>query len=89
MKFINSIPKLVLVEAYYFISKVKRYHRSLRYAYEIVIIKQLELFNANWLQIVVKAINDIIGSNGLILTLLIFEAYLKITELDLPNPTVE
>tara|TARA_R110002060_G_scaffold57298_1_gene67562 strand:+ start:122 stop:241 length:120 start_codon:yes stop_codon:yes gene_type:complete len=38
---------------------------------------------------VVKAINNIIGLNGLILTLLIFGAYLKMTELDLSNFIVE
>ena len=38
---------------------------------------------------VIKAINDIIRSNGLIPMLLIFGAYLRITELDLPNLTIE
>ena len=31
---------------------------------------------------IIKAINNIIKSNGLILTLLVFEAYFKITELN-------
>ena len=47
LRFVDSTLKLVLVKAYYFISKVKRYHYPLRCAYEIVIAKQLELFNAN------------------------------------------
>ena len=38
---------------------------------------------------VIKAINDIIRSNGLIPMLLIFGAYLRITELDLSNLTIE
>jgi len=37
----------------------------------------------------VKAINDIIEPNELILTLLVFGAYLKITELDSPNPIIK
>ena len=35
-----------------------------------------------------KAINDFIGLNGLIPTLLVFGAYLYIVESDIPNPTV-
>jgi len=38
---------------------------------------------------VIKVINDIVESNELILMLLIFRAYLKITELDSSNPTIE
>ena len=35
-----------------------------------------------------KAINNFIGLNGLIPTLLVFKAYLYIVESDIPNPTV-
>jgi len=35
-----------------------------------------------------KAINNSIGSNGLIPTLLVFRAYPRIVESDVPNPTV-
>ena len=35
-----------------------------------------------------KAINDSIGPNGLIPTLLVFGAYLYIVESDAPNPIV-
>ena len=38
---------------------------------------------------VIKAINDIIRSNGLIPTLLIFRAYFKITELNSFNSIIE
>ena len=34
------------------------------------------------LQIAFKAINDIAGLNGLVLTLLVYSAYLRITEYD-------
>jgi len=78
-----------LVKAYHLINKVKRYYRPLRRAYEIVTEKYLELFDTNQLQMAIKAINNIIKSNGLIPTLLIFRAYLKITELDLPNPIIK
>jgi len=35
-----------------------------------------------------KAINNSIGPNGLIPTLLVFRAYLYIVESDVPNPIV-
>ena len=35
-----------------------------------------------------KAINDFIGSNSLIPTLLVFRAYLYIVESNIPNPIV-
>jgi len=35
-----------------------------------------------------KVINDSIGPNGLIPTLLVFGAYPRIVESDVPNPTV-
>jgi hypothetical protein len=35
-----------------------------------------------------KAINDSVGPNGLIPTLLVFGAYLRIVESDAPNPIV-
>ena len=35
-----------------------------------------------------KAINNFIGPNGFIPTLLVFKAYLYIIESDAPNPTV-
>ena len=88
-RFIGSTFKLVLIKAYHLISKVKRYHWLLRRAYEIVMEEHLKLSNANQLQMAVKAINDTVGPNGLIPTLLVFGAYPRMTELDPPNPTVE
>ena len=35
-----------------------------------------------------KVINNFIGFNGLILTLLVFEAYLYIIKSDVPNPII-
>ena len=35
-----------------------------------------------------KAINDFVGSNGLIPTLLVFGAYPRIVKFNTPNPTV-
>ena len=35
-----------------------------------------------------KALNDTAGPDGLVLTLLVFSAYPRITKLDAPSPTV-
>ena len=77
------------MKAYYSIDKVKRYYQLLRRAYKIITKKHSKLSNANQLQIAIKAINNIIKSNELIPTLLVFEAYLKITELNPPNPIIK
>jgi hypothetical protein len=79
----------VLIEAYYSIRKVERYYRLFRRAFEIIIKEQPKLSEDMRLQIAIKAINDITGPNELILTLLVFGAYLRLIELDLPNPSVE
>ena len=68
---------------------MERYHRLLRRAYEIVTKKYLKLFDANRFQMAVKAINNTVESNRLIPTLLVFGAYLRMTELNFSNPIVE
>ena len=77
------------MKAYHLINKIKRYYHLLRCTYKIIAKEHLELFNANRLQIAIKAINNIIKLNKLIPTLLVFRAYLKITELNPLNLIVE
>jgi hypothetical protein len=36
----------------------------------------------------VKAVNDSAGPDGIVLTLLVFGLYLRITEIDPPSPTI-
>src|SRR6266536_3210272 len=62
----------VLVEAHNSISKVKRYHNPLCQAYKIIRteLKNEGINNKVCLQMAVKAINDTVGPNGLVLTLL-------------------
>ena len=64
---------------------MKQYYYLLRYTYKIVIVKYPELFDVNRLQIAVKVVNNIVKLNELILTLLIFEIYFKITKLNFFN----
>ncbi|PVH69932.1 hypothetical protein DL98DRAFT_437978, partial [Cadophora sp. DSE1049] len=89
LRFTSSTPKLVLIKAYYFISKIKRYYYPFYYTYEIVTEEYFKLNNENRLQIAVKTINDTTGPSKLILILLIFEVYLRIIELDLLNLLVK
>ncbi|PVH71510.1 hypothetical protein DL98DRAFT_386205, partial [Cadophora sp. DSE1049] len=83
-KFTSSTSKLVFVKVYYFISKIKKYYCPFYCTYKIVIEKHFKLNNKNLLQIAVKAVNNITSPSKLILILLVFGAYLRITELDPP-----
>jgi hypothetical protein len=73
----------VLVEAYYSISKVEYYYAPLRRLYEILWqeLSKEQLSKDLILQIAVKAVNDIAGLEGLVLTLLVFGAYPRIVRL--------
>ena len=67
---------------------VKRYYSPLRRIYHIIIIELPDIGKDIALQMAFKVINNFIGPNSLILTLLVFGAYLYIVESDAPNPTV-
>ena len=66
----------MLVEVHWSIKKVKRYYIVLRRTYQIISEELPNLDKEIALQTAVKAVNDIAGPNGLILTLLIFGAFL-------------
>jgi hypothetical protein len=71
------ITKAVFVEAHWSIDVVKRYHAELRRAYQMI-FDDLEIVSKKIaLQMIVKAINDTIDSDDLMLILLIFETYLR------------
>ncbi|PVH75994.1 hypothetical protein DL98DRAFT_394145, partial [Cadophora sp. DSE1049] len=89
LRFISSTFKLVLIKAYYFISKMEKYYRLFYYTYKIVTEKHFKLNNENRLQIAVKAINNTTSPSKLIFILLVFRVYFKITKLDLPNLLVK
>jgi hypothetical protein len=77
----------VPVEAYNSISKVERYHTLLQRVYKIIRteLKEEGINNKVYLQIAIKAINNIAGPNSLVPILLVFRAYPRIT---LANPPV-
>jgi hypothetical protein len=63
---------------------VERYYRLIRQAYFIIIAKILDISKDIALQMAFKAINDIARLNSIVLTLLVYSAYLQITKHDPP-----
>jgi hypothetical protein len=77
--------KEVLVKAYNSIGLVKRYYTLLCCVYKILKakLKDKHINKKIILQITVKAVNDLVKLNKIVLILLVFGLYLKITEIDL------
>jgi hypothetical protein len=78
----------VPIEAHNSVGIVERYYGPLRRIYRIITIELLDISKDIALQMAFKAINDSAGPNSLIPTLLVFGAYPRIVESDVPNPTV-
>lgn len=78
------IIKNASIEAYYFIGIVKCYYGFLQQVYSIFTIKIPGLEPNLVFQISFKAINNSIGLNELISTLLVFSTYPKMIKLDAP-----
>ena len=67
---------------------VERYHKPLRRAYPIIKEETNSADKKLLLQMVVKAINDTAGPDGIVPTLLVFSAFPRMTKLDLPAPNI-
>jgi hypothetical protein len=80
----------VLVKAYNSVSQVKQYYVPLRRVYKIIQdkLKDKQINKEIMLQMAVKAINNLAGLDGIVLTLLVFGAYPRLTEIDPPSPLV-
>ena len=76
------------VKAYNLVGIVKRYHGPLCRIYHIIIAELTDIGKDITLQMAFKAINDSTSPNGLIPTLLVFEAYPHIVESNVPNSIV-
>ena len=76
------------IKAHNSIKIVERYYGPLRRIYYIIITELLDIGKDITLQIAFKAINNSAGPNGLIPTLLLFKAYPRIIESNVPNPIV-
>ena len=64
---------------------VERYYRPIRRAYSIIIAKIPSISKDIALQMAFKAINNIAGLDSIILTLLVYSAYPRITKHDPPS----
>lgn len=74
----------ILVKAHWSIRKIETYHTSICCAYNIIQVETKGIIFKNArLQMICKAINNTIGPDGLVPTLIIFGAYLSII-IDLP-----
>jgi plasmid replication initiation protein len=82
--------KKVLIKAYNSVGLVERYHTLLRCIYKILKaeLKDEHINKEMILQMAVKAVNDLARSDGIVLTLLVFGSYLRITEIDPLSPTI-
>ena len=80
--------KNVSVETHHSIDQIERYHELLRRVYLIIVSEISEIDPELNLQMTLKTINDSIESHELIFILLIFGAYLRMTKLDAPSPTI-
>src|SRR6266536_6053241 len=77
--------KSVLVEAYWSVGLVERAHLILQRAYQVISeeLQGIGITKELTLQMAVKSVNDTAGPDSLVLTLLVFSAYLRMTKLDL------
>jgi hypothetical protein len=87
---VNTKVKIVPVEAHNSIGIVERYHGPVRRAYEIIIeeLKDHGISRDAALQMAFKAINDSVGPDGLVPTLLVYGAFPRMTEYDPPSPSI-
>lgn len=80
--------KQVPTEAHWSIGKVERYHAPLRRAFDILHAELSGTYTKEAiLQATFKAVNDTVGPNGIVPTLLVFGAYPRLTEDSAPTPS--
>ena len=67
---------------------VEQYYSLLQQVYQIIVVELLRINRDIALQMAFKALNNTISLGGLVLTLLVFSAYLQMAELDTPLFTI-
>jgi hypothetical protein len=79
--------KKVLVKAYNSVGLIERYYALLRRVYKILKaeLKDKHINKKMILQMAVKAVNDLARPDKIVLTLLVFGLYLRITEINPPS----
>jgi hypothetical protein len=88
--FMSIEVKKVPVKAHNSIGLIKRYYALLRRAYKILKaeLKDEHINKEMILQMAVKAVNDSAELDGIVLMLLVFGLYPRMTEIDLLSPTI-
>jgi hypothetical protein len=84
----NIRVNIVSVEIHHSIEMIKRYHEFLRRAYAIIVAKLLEIDSNSILQMTFKTLNDSINLDDLIFTLLLFDAYFRMIEMNVSSSTI-
>jgi hypothetical protein len=79
---------VVSVETLHSIEMIKRYHEFLRRIYAIIVAKMSEIDSNSILQMIFKTLNDSINFDDLILTLLVFDAYFRMIEMNVSSSTI-
>jgi hypothetical protein len=80
--------KTILVETHHSIEMMKRVHDSLRRVYAIITIEISNIDLEITLQMTFKVISDSIELDDLIFILLVFEAYLRMIEMNVSSLTI-
>ena len=84
----DIIVKNALVEAYYSIGIVERYHGLLQRVYSIISTEIPSIKPDLALKMFFKTINNSVSPHGLVPTLLVFGAYPRMTKQDAPSPSI-
>jgi hypothetical protein len=84
----NIRVNIVFVETHHSIEMIERYHELLRRVYAIIVAKMPEIDSNSTLQMIFKTLNDSINFDDLILTLLVFDAYLRMIEMNVSSSTI-
>ena len=80
--------KIVPVKAYNSIGITERYYSPVQRAYYIIIVKTNGIDKEITLQMAFKAVNNLAGLDRLVLTLLVYRAYLRMSEFDVLSLSV-
>ena len=84
----RTATRSVPIKAHNLVKMVEYYYSPLRCIYHIITAELLDISKDIALQMAFKAINNSTGPNGLIPTLLVFRAYLRIVKSNAPNPII-
>jgi hypothetical protein len=79
---------IVFIETHHSIEMIKRYHGFLRRVYAIIVAKMFEIDSNSILQMTFNTLNDSIDLDDLILTLFVFDAYLRMLEMNASSSTI-